>query len=144
MLMTTLPSKNAAAKIARKLIAEKLAACVQLHGVESVYRWQGEIKNESETLVMIKTRVALFETAIARIKELHPNSVPEIVGSEFTAGLPSYFAWIEESITAKEPKNKPEPKAKKPDSKKPGGQVSAKAHTRVKTGLIQRMRKKKN
>ena len=137
MLMTSLPSKNAAAKIARKLVGEKLAACVQLYGMESFYRWQGEIVNAPETLLMIKTRLALFDTAIARIKELHPGSLPEIVGTAFMAGLPAYFSWIDESTTVKEVKKKPEaPKGKK------SGQVSARASTRVKTGLIQRMRRK--
>ena len=139
MLMTTLPSKNAAAKIAKKLIGEKLAACVQLYGMESFYRWQGETVNAPETLVMIKTRVALFDTAIARIKELHPYSVPEIVGTAFVAGLPAYLAWIDESTTVKAAAAK---KPAAPKEKKRSGQVSARASTRVRTGLIQRMRAK--
>jgi len=138
MLMTTLPSKNAATKIAQKLIDERLVACVQLYGMESFYRWQGETVNAPETLLMIKTKVALFDAAMARIKELHPYSVPEIVGTEFSVGLPAYFAWIDESTTAKEVKKKPDA----PKEKTRGGQVSARASTRVKTGLIQRMRRK--
>ena len=107
MLMTTLPSKNAAAKIARKLVGERLAACVQLCAIESFYRWQGETVNEPETLLLIKTRMALFDAAIARIKELHPYTVPEIVGTEFrAAGHPGYFAWIDESTTARRRRNR--------------------------------------
>ncbi len=96
MLLTALPSRDAAAMIANLLIEEKLAACVQLMPVESFYRWEGNIQNEAEVLLLIKTRTALFDAAIARIKAAHPYSVPEIVGMPFAAGLKGYFGWIDE------------------------------------------------
>ncbi|HEX4270722.1 MAG TPA: divalent-cation tolerance protein CutA [Rhizomicrobium sp.] len=95
-IMTTTPSKDDAARIARLLIDEKLAACVQLLAIESFYSWQGATQNAPETLMLIKTRTALFERAIARIKQVHPYTVPEIVGTPFTAGLASYLNWIDE------------------------------------------------
>jgi periplasmic divalent cation tolerance protein len=95
VLMTALPSRDAAAAVANLLIDEKLAACVQLMPIESFYRWEGKTRNEAEVLLLVKTRTALFEDAIARIKAAHPYAVPEIVGLPFTAGLTGYFGWID-------------------------------------------------
>ncbi len=96
MLMTTTPSKEDAASLARLLIDEKLAACVQLLAIESFYAWEGKTQNAPETLLLLKTRTALFDRAIARIKDVHPYSVPEVVGVPFVAGLAGYLNWIEE------------------------------------------------
>jgi periplasmic divalent cation tolerance protein len=152
MLLTTLPSKNAAQKLARLLVGENLAACVQMSAIESVYRWQGEIVAAPETLLLIKTRVALFDTAIARIKEKHPYSVPEIVGTKFTVGFQGYFDWIDEStrpqekvMSTKKPSGKkpaaPKPKAK-PSHPHGDGQVSAKKSAGMRTGISRPMRVK--
>ena len=100
VLLTTVPSRDEAAKIANLLIDEKLAACVQLLPIESFYVWEGKTQNEAELLLLIKTRTALFENAIARIKAVHPYSVPEIVGTEFLAGFKGYLDWIDQ-VTAR-------------------------------------------
>jgi periplasmic divalent cation tolerance protein len=94
VMLTTTPTRDEAARIARLLIDEKLAACVQLLPIESFYVWEGATQNETETLLLIKTRSALFEPAIARIKQAHSYSVPEIVAMPFSAGLPAYLDWI--------------------------------------------------
>lgn len=96
MLLTTVPSRDAAAKIANMLLDEKLAACVQLLPIESFYVWDGKTQNAAEILLLIKTRTVLFEDAIVRIKALHPYSVPQIVGTEFLAGFKGYFDWIDD------------------------------------------------
>jgi periplasmic divalent cation tolerance protein len=93
-MLTTTPSREEAQKIARLLIEEKLAACVQLVPIESFYFWQGETQNEAEVLLLIKTRTALFERVTARIKEVHSYTVPEIVAMPFVAGFQGYFDWI--------------------------------------------------
>ena len=95
MLLTTLPSREEAVKIAHMLIDAKLAACVQLLPIESFYRWEDKTQNEAELLVLVKTRTALFDDAIARIKAEHPYTVPQIVGQPFTAGFSGYFDWID-------------------------------------------------
>ena len=95
MLMTTVPAREDAVRIASLLIAEKLAACVQVMPVESFYTWDGRTRNESELLLLVKTRVALFAAAIARIEAAHPYDVPEIVATPFTAGLAPYLAWMD-------------------------------------------------
>jgi periplasmic divalent cation tolerance protein len=94
MLLTTLPDVEAARRMASLLVDEKLAACVQLSAIESFYRWEGRIANEPETLLLIKTRTALFDDAIARIKAEHPYTVPEIVAMPFSAGYQAYLDWI--------------------------------------------------
>jgi periplasmic divalent cation tolerance protein len=99
MLLTTAPSREEAAKIAGLLINEKLAACVQLLPIESFYVWDGKTQNEAETLMLVKTRSALFDAAIAKIKSVHSYSVPEIVAMPFTAGFAGYFGWIDQ-VTA--------------------------------------------
>ena len=96
MMLTTTPNREEARKLAEILTAEKLAACVQLLPIESFYVWQGKTQNEAEILLLIKTRTALFDPAIARIKQLHSYSVPEIVAMPFTAGFQGYFGWIAE------------------------------------------------
>ena len=96
MLLTTAPSRDEATKIARLLIDEKLAACVQLMPIESFYVWEGKTQNEAEILLLAKTRTALFDPAMRRIKDVHPYSVPEIVGTQFLAGFKPYLDWISE------------------------------------------------
>jgi periplasmic divalent cation tolerance protein len=100
VLLTALPGKEDAGRIARLLVEEKLAACVQMMPIDSVYRWQGNICQEGEILLLVKTRTALFDTVIARIKTEHPYEMPQIVALPFTAGFADYFAWIDDSTTA--------------------------------------------
>jgi periplasmic divalent cation tolerance protein len=94
VMLTTTPTKDEAAKIAKLLIDEKLAACVQLLPIESFYVWQGATQNEPETLLLIKTRTAMFDKAMARIKQVHTYTVPEIVALPFSAGFTGYLNWI--------------------------------------------------
>ncbi len=96
MMLTTAPSREEAARIAHLLIEERLAACVQLLPIESFYVWEGKPHNEAETLLQIKTRTALFEQAIARIRAVHSYGVPEIVALPFSAGHEPYLRWIDE------------------------------------------------
>ena len=99
VLLTTTPNREEAAHIAKLLIDEKLAACVQLLPIESFYFWQGKTQNEAEILLLVKTRCALFEDAITSIKAVHSYSVPEIVAMPFAAGFAGYLDWIDE-VTA--------------------------------------------
>ena len=96
VLLTTFPSREEAQRTARLLVEEKLAACVQLLPIESFYRWQGAVQNEAEVLLLIKTRTALFDAAIARIKAVHSYTVPEIVALPFSSGFAGYLDWIGE------------------------------------------------
>ena len=99
VLLTTASSREEAQNIAHLLIDEKLAACVQLLPIESFYVWEGKTRNEAEVLLLVKTRTALFDKAIARIKAVHSYTVPEIVALPFASGFADYLDWIGE-VTA--------------------------------------------
>jgi periplasmic divalent cation tolerance protein len=98
VMQCAVPNRETGVKIAEVLIAEKLAACIQLLPMESFYRWEGEIENAREVLMLVKTRQAHFDAAIARIRTLHPYRVPEIVAFAFSAGFSGYLTWID-SVT---------------------------------------------
>ncbi|MBK8067669.1 MAG: divalent-cation tolerance protein CutA [Rhodanobacteraceae bacterium] len=90
---------EAAEALAAALVGERLAACVNRIGpVQSTYRWQGAIESASETLLAIKTTAARFEALQARLRELHPYEVPEIIATPVSGGLPEYLAWVRESV----------------------------------------------
>lgn len=95
LLFCTCPDAASARAIAETLVAERLAACVsQLPEVDSVYRWQGEIQRDRETLILIKSTASRVTALIARLRELHPYEVPEIIAVPITEGLPDYLSWV--------------------------------------------------
>ncbi|AWR85601.1 divalent-cation tolerance protein CutA [Meiothermus taiwanensis] len=94
----TVPDLETARRIARTLVHEELAACVNLlPGLTSVYRWQGQVEESSELLLIIKTRQERYPALEARIKALHPYQVPEIIALAIEQGSMSYLDWISES-----------------------------------------------
>jgi periplasmic divalent cation tolerance protein len=97
IVSSALPNRTEARRIAQILLAEKLAACVQIFDMESHYVWNGETLAEPEVMLLAKTRAALFHSVIERIKALHPYDVPEIVAQPFAAGFAPYLAWIADS-----------------------------------------------
>lgn len=88
-------NREDAHRVAGTLLAEKLAACIQLMDIESHYVWKSEIKHEPEVMLLAKTRTELFTRVIERIKALHPYETPEIVAQNFSAGFQPYLDWIE-------------------------------------------------
>ena len=93
-----MPDKDRAAALARALVEEGLAACVNVvPGVTSIYRWEGRLQEDAEVLCLIKTRPAVFERARARILELHPYEVPEILAFAVDDGSPAYLEWLRTS-----------------------------------------------
>jgi len=98
IIFTTWPSADAAREGARKLIEEKLAACANLlPNVESIYRWKGEIETSTEVMAVFKSTIGSYPRFEARLKELHPYEVPEIVALRATDGLPAYLRWVEQN-----------------------------------------------
>ena len=97
VITTTVPDRTIARRIADALLTERLAACVQLLDIESHYVWKGERAAEAEVMVLIKTRIVLFERTMARIKVLHPYETPEIVAQPFSAGFAPYLDWLADS-----------------------------------------------
>lgn len=98
LVLVTAPSKEDAIAISQALITAKLAACVSLFPVHSIYTWQGNIEQEDEWQLIIKTDLTSFATLAARIHELHPYEVPEIVALPFQHGAETYLAWIGEQV----------------------------------------------
>ena len=96
---TTTEAKSSAQTIARALIEQRLAACVQIVGpITSTYRWQGEIETAEEWLCLIKTRSDLYEQLEAAIREVHPYDVPEILAVPVVAGSEDYLAWLDSGL----------------------------------------------
>lgn len=93
VILSTAPPGEAAG-IARALVAERLAACVQLEAIRSFYRWQGKVEDEHEELMLIKTRRHLAEAVIARIREIHSYEIPEAVVIPVESGSADYLAWL--------------------------------------------------
>jgi periplasmic divalent cation tolerance protein len=93
----TAGSEEEAAGIGKTLIEERLAACINILPVRSVYRWEGCIEDEAEVAAFIKTRDSLAEKVIDRVKSLHSYEVPCIVVLPIKQGNPDYLQWIEES-----------------------------------------------
>lgn len=95
VLLCTCPDDAVAAGIARTLVEERLAACVnRLALTASTYRWQGAVVEAAEVLLLIKTTAARHEALAARLAELHPYDVPEIIALPVDRGLPAYLDWL--------------------------------------------------
>ena len=91
----TMPDAERATGLARTLVDEGLAACVNIvPGVRSIYRWEGKIQEDDEVLCLIKTRPAIFDRVRRRILELHPYDVPEILAFTVDEGSPAYLDWL--------------------------------------------------
>lgn len=95
IVFVTVPDAEAGARLGRVLVEERLAACVNVvPGLRSIYVWQGAVTDEAEALCLIKTRSGLFTALQARLGQLHPYQVPEILGVEPARGNPSYLRWL--------------------------------------------------
>ena len=95
--LCTVPDKAVGEKLARALVEERLAACVNLvPGLSSTYRWQGKIEQAAECLLIIKG-AAEFEKLRARIKALHPYEIPEIISIPIGQGDEAYLKWLQEN-----------------------------------------------
>jgi periplasmic divalent cation tolerance protein len=96
---TTAPDLETAERIARRLVEDRLAACVQIvQGIRSVYRWQGRVQEEPEVLLLVKTA----ETQLPRIENLlhqiHPYELPELVSVPISSGSAAYLRWLAECL----------------------------------------------
>ncbi len=95
LIMTNLPDMASAQSMARRLVEQRLAACVNcLPAVQSTYRWQGVIEQAEEVTLLIKSVAGRYAELEAAIKGTHPYQVPEIIALPVTAGLPAYLDWV--------------------------------------------------
>jgi periplasmic divalent cation tolerance protein len=99
IVLTTTGSEEEARKIARHLVENRLAACVNiLPQVESIYRWEGKVESSREWLLLIKTTARKFAAVRDAILELHSYDLPECVALSIEDGSPSYLKWLAESV----------------------------------------------
>lgn len=94
VVLTTTSSRDEARMLAGKLVENRLAACVQILPIESVYTWKDAVQRDDEILLLIKTRSALYAPLEAFIKEVHSYEVPEVVLLPAEAVSESYLRWI--------------------------------------------------
>ena len=100
IVFSTAPDAEAALRLGRTLVEERLAACVNVvPGVRSIYRWREAVEEAEEVLLVIKTTAAVASALAARIEALHPYETPEVLALEPAAGAAAYLAWIGESVT---------------------------------------------
>lgn len=97
--LSTAPDESTAAQLARTLVAEKLAACVNIVAkVRSIYNYQGEMCDDAEALCVIKSDRSRVSELQARLVELHPYDVPEFIVLDVAGGHAAYLAWIAETL----------------------------------------------
>ena len=100
LVLTNLPDRAAAEKLAAALIRKRVAACVNiLAPCRSVYRWKGEVQQDEEHPMLIKTTSERYAALEAEIRKSHPYELPEIVAVPIERGLPAYLAWVAEETT---------------------------------------------
>ena len=101
LCLSACPDAETAARIARALVEERLAACVnRVGGIQSTYRWHDRIHEDAEVLLIIKTTRERFDALQTRLVQLHPYKLPELVAVEITDGLPAYLAWLARETAA--------------------------------------------
>lgn len=99
LVLTTSADQESAEALARPLIEERLAACINIiPGVTSLYRWRGDTKCEPESLLLIKTTAENYPALERRLLSLHDYELPEIIGVDITEGLPGYLGWLAASV----------------------------------------------
>jgi len=99
LVLSTAGSEEEAQKIARHLVDQRLAACVNIvPQIESVYLWQGKVESSREWLLVIKTTAEKFPGVCAAIRDVHSYELPECIALAIDDGSPAYLEWIGESV----------------------------------------------
>ena len=98
VILVTTASEEQAVSLARALVSERLAACVNIVGpVRSIYRWRDAVEDEREYLLVIKTRATLYMKVETRVREMHTYEVPEVLSLHADRGSPPYIQWLLDS-----------------------------------------------
>ncbi len=101
VVLTTLGDAEAARALVAALVQARLIACgTLLPGATSIYRWEGELTEESEVVVLLKTDVAKWESLCAAVRAQHPYEVPELLALPVTRGLDLYLSWLTSEVIA--------------------------------------------
>jgi periplasmic divalent cation tolerance protein len=98
IVFVTTPADDAS-RIAHHLVENRLAACVNiLPDIRSVYRWEGNVEEDHECLLLVKTTKLMFEAVSSGIREVHPYAVPEIIATPLVDGYDGYLRWVVENV----------------------------------------------
>jgi periplasmic divalent cation tolerance protein len=100
IVLTTIGSEADAIAIAKTLVDEKLAACVNVLPEMSIYRWKGSVEQDKEHQIVIKTTADRLATLEARLRQLHPYELPEFLVIDPAGGGSAYLAWVKESVAS--------------------------------------------
>jgi periplasmic divalent cation tolerance protein len=99
VVFITTGSQQEAERIAEALVAEMLAACVNvLPGVTSIYRWEGEVHRDDECLLVVKSRQDVLDELVRRVQALHSYEVPEVIALPLVGGNEAYLSWIDREV----------------------------------------------
>lgn len=93
-VVTTCATRDEALRIAHALVERRLAACVQLSAIDSVYRWQGAVQQEAEVRIVVKTVDSRYAEVERTIRELHAYALPQVVAVRLDRALPAYAQWV--------------------------------------------------
>jgi periplasmic divalent cation tolerance protein len=101
LVMTTTETEDIAVQLAKMLVEQRLARCVNIvKGVRSIYSWQGELCDESECMLMIKTGHIKLAELMEMLREEHPYELPEILALPVTEGDEDFFRWVWDWVSA--------------------------------------------
>src|ERR1044071_8158294 len=102
LALTSCPDETSARRIAHILVNEGRAACVnRVSGVASTYVWNGELRDEAEVLLIMKTTAAGLPALQSRLSAIHPYELPELVAIPLVGGNPAYLAWVHSAVQVK-------------------------------------------
>lgn len=97
--IVTAPSHDVADRLVTTIVEERLAACGNIvPGLTSIYRWEGALQRDNEVLIVFKTTRAVLAKLMARVEEIHPYDVPEVLALPVTAGLEAYTTWVAANV----------------------------------------------
>lgn len=97
MILTTAGTQEEAENLATMLVKEQLAACVQITPISSTYTWQGSLQKETEWLLLVKTRIDLYQEVEDALDVHHSYETPEIIQLPITQGSMAYLSWVNEN-----------------------------------------------
>lgn len=101
LVITNLPDRDSAERLAERLVGERLAACVNiLAPCRSVYRWKDAVQHDEEHPMLIKTTAERYAALERALREGHPYELPEIIAVPIDRGLPAYLDWVRDETSA--------------------------------------------
>jgi periplasmic divalent cation tolerance protein len=106
VILMTAGSREEAVLIAQDLVWQGLVACVNIvPGVTSVYRWEGEVQQDQEWLLVAKSRYDILNALTARVQAIHSYDVPEIIALPLTGGSEAYLNWVDQEVQTSTPEH---------------------------------------